>query len=316
MPRPAACYARHMGRLRNVQRPIKKVPDGARPGTPAPARPFLKWVGGKRSIIPELLRSMPKEYGAYHEPFMGGGALFFAAQPEKAYLSDINALLAITFKAVRDDPDPLIKHLRAHGRLHSKEYYAKARVRLAKEKDPAKIAALFIYINKTCFNGLYRVNRSGGFNVPMGDYKQPLIADEHNLKNCSKALTGADIRQQSFEHTKIRRNDFYYLDPPYHQTYSGYDGSGFGDREHSALAAFCRKIHAKGGRFLLSNSDTPFIRRLYEGFAVETVSALRLVSCKGHQRGTVCELLIRNYGDDGKLIANDTAAVHPRISTD
>lgn len=266
----------------------------------AATRPFLKWVGGKRSILPELIKRMPTEYDAYHEPFIGGGALYFALQPKEAFLSDVNFLLVITFKAVRDDVDALIRQLRIHERLHNKEYYGKARIKLAKEKDPTKLAALFIYINKTCFNGLYRVNRAGGFNVPIGDYKNPLIVDEENLQNCSKILQDADIQQHGFDHTKIYKNDFYYIDPPYHETYSGYDGSGFGDEEHKKLAEFCRKIDAKGGYFMVSNSDTPFVRELYNGYAIEVVSASRMVSCKANQRGKENELLIRNYDHNGR----------------
>lgn len=259
------------------------------------ARPFLKWVGGKRSILPELLKRMPENYDAYHEPFMGGGALFFAVNPKEAYLSDVNFHLVLTFKAVRDDVEVLIRQLKIHERLHNKEYYLKARYKLFKEKDTTKLAALFIYLNKTCFNGLYRVNKGGGFNVPMGDYKNPPILDEENLRSASKVLKNVDIEQHGFDHTKIIKNDFYYIDPPYHETYSGYDGSGFGDKEHVKLADFCKKIDEKGAFFMLSNSDTPFVRELYKSYTIETVSASRMVSCKAHQRGKENELIIRNY---------------------
>lgn len=259
------------------------------------AKPFLKWVGGKRSILPELLKRVPEDFESYHEPFMGGGALFFALQPEEAYLSDVNFHLVITFKAVRDNLPDVIKYLKTHQKNHCKEYYLKQRVRLAKEKDPAKLASIFMYINKTCFNGLYRVNKGGGFNVPMGDYKNPNIIDEDNLHNASKVLKDVDIQQHGFEHAKVYKNDFYYIDPPYHKTYSGYDGSGFGDEEHIKLAEFCKKIDKKGGYFMLSNSDTPFIRELYKGYTIEIVSASRMVSCKAHQRGKTNELIIRNY---------------------
>lgn len=259
------------------------------------ARPFLKWVGGKRSIMPELLKRLPEEYESYNELFMGGGALFFALQPKEAYLSDVNFHLVITFKAVQEDVDALIKQLKVHARLHNKEYFQKARIKLLKEKDPTKIAALFIYLNKTCFNGLYRVNSKGGFNVPMGDYKNPPILDEENLRNCSKVLKTADIRQHDFSHAKIFKGDFYYIDPPYHETYEGYASGGFGDLEHGKLATFCREIDKRGGFFMVSNSDTPFVRELYKGYNIETVSASRSVSCKAHQRGREDELIIRNY---------------------
>lgn len=264
------------------------------------AKPFLKWVGGKRSILDELLKRVPEEYDAYHEPFMGGGALFFALQPTEAYLSDVNFHLVITFTAVRDNVDKLVRELKVHEKAHNKEYYLKARQRLFREKDPVKLAALFIYINKTCFNGLYRVNKAGGFNVPMGDYKNPAILDEENLRNASEVLKNVSIEQHSFEHTPIVRNDFYYIDPPYHETYEGYSSGGFGDNEHRKLAELCRKIDNKGGYFMVSNSDTPFVRELYRGFTIETVSASRSVSCKAHQRGKENELLIRNYNDTRK----------------
>ena len=259
------------------------------------ARPFLKWVGGKRSILNELLKRLPEDFDAYHEPFMGGGALYFALQPKEAYLSDINFHLVLTFKAVRDDVERLIQNLKIHERSHNKEYYMRARERLIKEKDSTKVAALFIYINKTCYNGLYRVNRSGGFNVPMGNYKTPAILDEVNLRNASKVLQNADIEQHSYIHEKPVKNDFYYLDPPYHETYEGYSSAGFGDTEHQKLAEFCHQIHKKGGYFMLSNSDTPFVRELYKGYTIETVSASRFISCKAHQRGKENELIIRNY---------------------
>lgn len=259
------------------------------------ARPFVKWVGGKRSILPELIKRVPEEYDTYHEPFIGGGALYFALKPKSANLSDINFHLVLTFKAVRDNLEVLISELSTHAKNHDKKHFLQARKKLFIEKDPTKIAALFIYLNKTCFNGLYRVNKSGFFNVPMGDYKDPAILDEENLRNCSKVLQGAEIEQHSFLQEKAVKGDFYYLDPPYHETYDGYSGSGFGDEEHKKLADFCREIDKKGGYFMLSNSDTPFVRTLYTGYTVEIVSSSRSVSCKAHQRGKENELIIRNY---------------------
>lgn len=258
-------------------------------------KPFLKWVGGKRSILPELISRLPKEYDSYHEPFIGGGALFFAVKPEKAYLSDINFHLVITYQAVRDDVEGLIKQLKIHQKKHSPEYYQMARKKLIKENDKIKIASWFIYLNKTCFNGLYRVNKSGFFNVPIGDYKDPQILDEDTLRNDSQLLQGTEIKQHSFSQIKPKKNAFYYLDPPYHKTYQGYDGSGFGDNEHKALATFCRLVDSTGGYFMLSNSDTPFVRDLYKGYTIEIVSASRMVSCKANQRGKENELIIRNY---------------------
>lgn len=259
------------------------------------ARPFLKWVGGKRSILPALIERLPNEYKTYHEPFLGGGALFFAVKPKEAYLSDINFHLVITFNAVKDEVDGVIKYLKKHDENHNKTYFLKARNLLFTEKDPVKIAALFIYLNKTCFNGLYRVNKSGKFNVPMGDYKNPPILDEENLRATSEALKDALIVQHGFLQIEPVKDGFYYIDPPYHNTYAQYDGSGFGDNEHINLAGFCIRINSVGGFFMVSNSDTPFIRNLYKKYNIERISASRSVSCKGEQRGKEKELLIRNY---------------------
>jgi DNA adenine methylase len=299
-PRPASKI--HQPLEHTFDEVLRGIADEQRPlEQTLNAKPFLKWVGGKRSILPLLLERMPEEYTAYYEPFVGGGALFFETQPKTAYLSDINFYLIITYKVVRDDVDRLIKNLKIHNSRHNKEYYLKARKRLSTEKDPTKIAGLFIYINKTCFNGLYRVNKSGGFNVPMGSYKNPKIADEETLRACSAVLQGVKIAQHGFEQVKIQKGAFYYIDPPYHNTYSQYDGSGFGEKEHADLALFCKEIDKKGGYFMLSNSDTDLVRTLYKGYTIDEVQASRSVSCKAHQRGKEYELIIRNYArSDGK----------------
>jgi DNA adenine methylase len=261
----------------------------------ASARPFLKWVGGKRSILPELTARMPQAYERYCEPFLGGAALFFGIKPQKAYLSELNFYLALTYLAVRDDVERLISQLKMHEHRHDKTYYLKARPKIARESDPTKIGALLIYLNKTCYNGLYRVNQSGEFNVPMGSYTDPAILDEENLRSCSKALQGTEIKQHPFWQTPIQKRNFYYLDPPYHKTFSSFDSSGFNDADHEKLAEFCKKLDAAGCYFMVSNSDTPFIRKLYGGFGIEQVMAGRFVSCKGNQRGKENELIIRNY---------------------
>jgi DNA adenine methylase len=268
------------------------------------ARPFVKWVGGKRSILPALLARMPAEYDTYVEPFLGGAALFYAVNPERAYLSDVNFSLILTYQAVRDDVDGVIAGLKRLSAAHDKEAFLKARLKIAKEDNPTKIAALFIYLNKTCYNGLYRVNKSGAFNVPMGSYTDPAIVDEENLRAASKELQTAEIKQHSFEHVPVRVKNFYYLDPPYHKTFSSYDGSGFGDTDHENLATFCAKLHKAGCYFMLSNSDTPFVRKLYKDFQIEKVQASRMVSCKGNQRGKESELLIRNYEVEVKQDGN------------
>ncbi len=259
------------------------------------ARPFLKWAGGKRSILQELTERMPKEYNSYYEPFLGGAALFFFIKPQKAYLSDVNFHLILSFRAVRDDVDRLITNLKIHVAKHSKEYYLTSRQRLSKEKDSTKVAALLIYLNKTCYNGLYRVNKNGDFNVPIGSYTSPAILDEDNLRLVSRALQGVEIKQHVFSQVVIEQKNFYYLDPPYHKTFDGYDSSRFGDKDHEALATFCHKLDKARCLFMISNSDNDFVRKLYDGFNIEQVQASRFLSCKGDQRGKETELIIRNY---------------------
>lgn len=275
---------------------LMAIADEQKPETQSiGAKPFLKWVGGKRSILSELQARMPEHYGTYREPFVGGGALFFAVQPTKAYLSDINFNLMLTYQVVRDDVEKLIENLKVHTRNHTKDYYLSARIRLSKEKEPVKIAALLIYLNKTCYNGLYRVNKAGEFNVPIGSYENPSLFEEEVLRNDSEILKGTTLTHHPFLQVPIVREDFYYLDPPYHKTYDGYNGNGFDDKEHRRLATLCREINKAHGYFMLSNSDTPFVRSLYTGFHIDQIEAARSVSCKAHQRCKENELLIRNY---------------------
>ncbi len=288
LPPLGVSFDEALGIIANEQKPVSLS---------VPAKPFVKWVGGKRSILHELLARIPKEYYSYYEPFVGGGALFFALQPEHAHLSDVNLHLVLAYRAIKGDVDALIERLKEHKAKHNKTYFLKARKRLSTATDPVEVASLLIYLNKTCFNGLYRVNRDGEFNVPLGDYKDPSILDEETLRADHVALHGADIYQRSFSQIKVERGAFYYFDPPYHETYDGYNGAGFGDDKHIELANFCKKIDAAGGKFMLSNSDTDLVRTLYKDYHIEQINASRSVSCKAHQRGKEAELLIRNYAD-------------------
>jgi DNA adenine methylase len=281
----------------SFQEVLTAVADENKPATQETvARPFVKWAGSKRSLLPELIARLPEKYGTYRETFLGGAALFFGVRPSPAYLSDVNFPLVLAYIAVRDDVERVIKNLQGHASRHEKKYYLEMRKRLHVETDPTKIAGLLIYLNKTCYNGLYRVNQNGGFNVPMGSYKDPAILDVDNLRACSKALQGVEIWQHEFSQVPIREGDFYYLDPPYHGTFSGYDGAGFGDKDHEELAEFCKALHLAKCYFMVSNSDTPLIRKLYGAFNIEEVAGARSVSCKGDQRGKETELIIRNYG--------------------
>lgn len=259
------------------------------------ARLILKSVGGKRSILPELIARLPASYESYHEPFMGGAALFFAAKPKWAFLSDINANLVTTYQTIRDEQEKVLARLKTHADRHSKEHYLQSRKKLRDEPDSAKRAALLIYLNKTCYNGLYRVNRSGEFNVPMGRYATPSILDETNLRNVSITLQNTEITHDCFSKSRPGKESFYYLDPPYHQTYDGYNSGGFKEDDHRRLAGFCHTIHKAGGHFMLSNSNTDFIRQLYKPYHIEQVMAARMVSCKAGDRARANELIIRNY---------------------
>ena len=258
-------------------------------------KPFIKWAGGKRSALVELEARLPKDYNTYHELFLGGGALFFKIKPSRSCLQDINKRLIVTYQCVKKDLSKVIKRLKQHQKNHCKEYYLKSREAFNKEKDPVKLAAGFIYLNRTCFNGLYRVNKQGDFNVPYGKYKRPLILDEENLRATSQLLQKARIKHQSFEAAKPRSKDFYYLDPPYYRTYDQYDKSQFNLNDHKKLAEFCRVLDKKQACFMLSNSDTPEIRKIYKGFKIDQIKVARTISCKVAGRQKEKELIIRNY---------------------
>lgn len=242
---------------------------------------------------------MPERRATYIEPFLGGGALFFAQAPASACISDINPHLITTYKVVRDQVELLITTLIAHSLRHSKEHYLEARRRLTLESDPVDLAALFIYLNRTCFNGLYRVNRSGVFNVAFGSYKSPAIVQADRLRACSVALQSVHIHHCNYWEVPLRAGNFYYLDPPYDNTFTGYAAAGFDQDEQVLLSEFCHQLDKAGCLFMASNSDTPLIRSLYAGFHIETVLARRSISCQRQQRGSRGELIIRNYDNYG-----------------
>ena len=279
--------------------------------TPEPllCRPFVKWVGGKRSIVQELMARMPPEdsYKNYFEPFVGGGRLFFesALSNKKAFLSDVNENLIYSYYWVRKDPARLLERLGKLKQNHSKESYYEARKEFQdaasqkrKEKeDSLSKAAFLIYLNKTCYNGLYRVNSKGEFNVPIGSYKNPSIYDEQNILNCSKLLQNAEISVKSYQDVKPRKNDFVYLDPPYDEAFAQYDKDGFGKQSQKDLFAYVEALDKKGVSIMLSNSDTQHIRKLYydKKFHLHHIDSARTISCKSSQRGKQKELLITNY---------------------
>ena len=264
------------------------------------ATPFLKWVGGKRSIIEDLKKRLPEKYNAYYEPFVGGGALFFELVPKKAFLSDANLHLILTYKAIQKDIDELVDRLKVHQKQHNKEYYYQVRS-LHQLGNPIDIAARMIYLNKTCFNGLWRVNSKGEFNVPMGTYTNPGIAQEVNLRACHHALKDATIEYRNYSKIEPEAGDFCYFDPPYHPTsetsFTKYSKFDFTEKDQTELRDFCTELHKKGVHIMISNSNTKFIRDLYKAphFNIDIVNAPRLVNSKASGRNAVEEVLITNY---------------------
>lgn len=262
-------------------------------------KPFLKWAGGKSKLVPEILKRFPGRFGHYHEPFVGGAAVFFALGTRRATLSDINDELVNAYRAIRDDVDGVIEALAEH-RVTEEHFYAvrsQERARL----DAAASTARTIFLNRTCFNGLYRVNRKGQFNVPFGRYANPKICDADNLRAVSSALAGIAVEHRSaFEivaHAK--KGDLVYFDPPYDPvsktaSFTSYTKSGFGDAEQEKLADVFAALDRKGVHVVLSNSDTEFIRSLYRGFTIEQVFCRRAINSRADRRGPVAEVLVSN----------------------
>jgi DNA adenine methylase len=265
------------------------------------AQPFVKWAGGKTSLLPELLRRVPPRFGAYFEPFLGGGALFFALRPARAVLGDINEDLISAYLEVRDDPEGLMRALDRYD--YDREVYYRVRSLSTADLDRQSRAARFLYLNRTCYNGLYRVNRRGEFNVPMGRYRRPLrLYDPVVLRAASAALATAEILLASFDQsvTAARPGDFVYLDPPYWPiastaSFTRYSAAGFTETDQKWLKALVDRLTERGVRVLLSNSDTPFTRWLYADYHIETVRAPRAINSAPEGRGAVSELLVSNF---------------------
>ena len=273
---------------------------------PREAAPFVKWVGGTGRLLSQLRPLLPRgiERMRHVEPFVGGGALFFARRPSRALLTDINPSLIGTYTAIRDDVGAVIDALGSLAKQHSKERYYEVRARYneARGVTTARRAAMFIYLNKTCFNGLHRVNRKGEFNVPVGAYKNPRILNEDALTAASEALRGATLRCTPFEalleHAKP--GDFIYFDPPYEPvsqtaSFTSYARDGFSREDQVRLRDTYKALDRRGCKLMLSNSDVPFIREIYEHFDVTTVAAPRAINCDATKRGKVREVVVRNY---------------------
>jgi DNA adenine methylase len=238
------------------------------------------------------------------EPFVGGGALFFSRRPKRALLTDINPALVGTYTAIRDDVHGVIAALRRLAARHSKESYYAVRERYNRSPrlSAPKRAAMFIYLNKTCFNGLHRVNRKGEFNVPVGSYKNPRILNEGGLHAASEALQGSSLRCAPFEALleNAKPGDFVYFDPPYEPvsntaSFTSYARDGFSREDQARLRDVYKALDRRGCKLMLSNSDVPFIRDLYGDFKIDMVAAPRAINCNAMKRGKVSEVVVRNY---------------------
>lgn len=273
-------------------------------------KPFVKWVGGKRQLLKQFrdLGLYPPELfdpttNTYYEPFVGGGAVFFDLLPERAELSDLNRELVITYNVIKNNIDELIFSLKQH--IYDKEYYLEVRAKNVNELSDIEVASRFIFLNRTGFNGLYRVNKKGQFNVPFGRYSNPVICDEENLRRVSKELQNVIIKHQDY--TSVLKNaqkgDFIYFDPPYYplnrtSSFTAYTSESFLEKEQTELRDTFVELHKRGCYVMLSNSDTPFINDLYseiDGATIHKITAGRAINSKGSGRGKITELLVTNY---------------------
>lgn len=268
--------------------------------------PILKWVGGKRQLLSEIIELLPDKITTYYEPFLGGGALLFHLQPKKAFVNDINAELINLYTIIKESPKELIEDLKKH--VNESEYFYEVRSLDRTEKymtmSNIEKASRILYLNKTCYNGLFRVNSMGEFNTPFGRYKNPKIVEEITINAVSHYFNNSDIKITSCDYKEalkgIRKGSFVYFDPPYDpisdsSSFTGYAKGGFGKEEQIRLKEFCDTLTQKGVKFLLSNSATPFIKELYKDYQINFVRAKRNINSKKELRGEVEEVLIRNY---------------------
>jgi len=267
---------------------------------------FVKWAGGKKQLILQFKRFFPKKINRYIEPFVGGGAVAFYIiknyKPKEVIVSDINEELMNAYKAIKNNPEKLIKLLKKYKKKHNKEEYYKIRAEDSKFLSSLTRASRFIYLNKTCYNGLYRVNSKGQFNVPMGSYKNPSIVMEKELREISKLLKKVKIKIESFEKilNYAKKSDFIYFDPPYYplkegKSFTTYTKYNFLEKEQEQLAEIFKKLDKKGCKVMLSNSDTGFIKNLYKDYKINIVKASRMISCEGSGRGKINEIVVTNY---------------------
>lgn len=271
-------------------------------------KPLVKWVGGKRQLLPQIHAGLPAGgFNHYFEPFLGGGAVLFSLLPAKATVNDLNSELINLYQVVRDDVDAIIELLATYP--NDKDFFLELR---AKDRDAAawdamtevERAARTVYLNKTCYNGLYRVNAAGQFNSPFGKYAKPKICDEPTLRAVSEYLSSNQVTFHNGDYAAILKDaqegDFVYFDPPYdpvNQTssFTGYAAGGFNRSEQIRLKEACDSLDARGVNFMLSNSATEFIQDLYADYNVSIVGATRAINSVAHKRGKVDEVMVRNY---------------------
>ncbi len=275
------------------------------------ARPFLKWVGGKARVIPELSKYYPRSYDRYFEPFVGGGAVYFSIHPEVAHINDLNLVLISAYKHIKKDVELLIGALsKIETEYHSlksfddkKLYYLKKRSDFnSLQNDSFEKTALLIFLNKTCFNGMYRENSKGEFNVPFGKHDKPKICDADNLRNVMAYLKRTTITHSSYEKAVrgAKIGDFVYFDPPYHpltltSSFTSYQAGGFTPEDQKKLSDEFKRLSKIGCKVMLSNSDTPLIHELYKEFNIHKIYAARSINATGSKRGKILEVIITNY---------------------
>lgn len=269
--------------------------------------PVVKWVGGKRQLLNELTPLFPKKISIYCEPFIGGGAVLFSRQPNNAYINDVNSDLTNIYEVIRDNVEDLISSLKEH--KNESEYFYKIRDLDRNHEEfnrlsRIEIASRMLYLNKTCFNGLYRVNNAGEFNSPFGNYKNPNFVNEPNLRAVNKYFNEARIHIYNDDYSvvlqKLPKESFVYLDPPYDpisatSNFTGYTRGGFGREEQVRLREWCDELDKRGIKFMLSNSATDFIKEQYNAYNVKIVKARRAINSVASKRGDVDEVVIRNY---------------------
>jgi DNA adenine methylase len=267
------------------------------------AKPFLKWAGGKGQLLEQFRPLLPPMRGRYFEPFVGSAAVFFALRPRQAVLTDVNRELIDCYRAVQGDVERVIDALLSHE--YDEEHYYRVRGLDPAELAPPERAARTIFLNKTGYNGLYRVNKKGRFNVPFGRYTNPGFSQPESLNNlraCARALRGVTLEVRDFAQVarRARAGDFVYFDPPYVPAsstadFTSYVAGGFGWEDQRRLAEVFEELAGKGVQAMLSNSDTPAVRELYGGFRIDRVLASRSINSRADKRGKVGEVVVRNY---------------------